>query len=70
MDSVMPAPEALAHNILEFLSVLSSSPLLSMVGKVSIYHTINALFHYYILSDEELRTWSCNHSFFINIPDH
>lgn len=41
-----------------------------MVGKVSIYHTINALFHYYILSDEEFKNWTLNSSYFINAPDH
>lgn len=69
-DSSLNALEALAHNILEFLSVLSSSPLLLMVGKVSIYHTINALFHYYILSEEDFRNWTSTDSYFINLPDH
>jgi hypothetical protein len=62
--------EAIAHNLLELLSVFSSSGMLNLVIKLSIYHLVNALFHYYIMSAYELRTWSCNHLYFVAPPDH
>lgn len=52
------------------LLVFASSGILNLIVRLSIYHLINALFHYYIISATELRTWSCNHLYLVIPFEH
>lgn len=67
-DTAMTACEALAHSCIELLSVLISSQLFSIISKLAIHSLTNVLFHYYMLSNEELRTWDCNALYFVSVP--
>ena len=52
--------EALALASLDFLSVLMSVSQLQGALKLSVHHLTNALFHYLLISDEEIDGWKTN----------
>lgn len=70
IDSVLTPVAAIGHNVLELLSVLSSSNMLRVCVKLSLFHIINALFHYFILSAEEIETWHTNPLYYVSATEH
>lgn len=50
-DALLTPVESLAQAVLEFLSVLTSIPVLHTTVKISIHHLTNVLFHFMIMTD-------------------
>lgn len=59
-DALCTPLEALAHSVLEYLSVLTSIPQLQNALRLSTHHLTNALFHYMLMSEGELKGWKGN----------
>ena len=59
-DALFSTAEALAIASLDFLSVLMSVSQLQGALKLSVHHLTNALFHYLLISDEEIDGWKNN----------
>lgn len=59
-DALCSTVEALALVSLEFLSVLTSVSQLQGAIRVSVHHLTNALFHYMLVSGQELAGWKGN----------
>ncbi|HRC88013.1 MAG TPA: hypothetical protein PK413_20695, partial [Thermoanaerobaculia bacterium] len=63
-DALCSPLEALAHAVLEFLSVLTSVPQLHNAVRLSTHHLTNALFHFMLVGEGELAGWKANPTHF------
>lgn len=52
--------DALAHQVLEFLSTMLSVPAVHSVLRYSLYHLVSCLYHFALLTEFDLRNWRNN----------
>lgn len=52
--------DALAHQAIEFMSTMMSIPALHNVLRYSLYHLVNCLYHYAIITHFDLSNWRNN----------
>ena len=64
-DALLEPMEAVAHSLLEFLSVLTSVPLLQVTIKLSCHHLANCLFHFMLMTEEDEILWRENNTHFL-----
>ena len=57
-DAVLQPVESLVHNILEFLSILTSIPQIQNALKISIHHLTNLLFHFMLMTENDSKGWN------------
>ena len=63
-DAVLQPVESLVHNILEFLSILTSIPQIQNALKISIHHLTNLLFHFMLMTENDSKGWNYNNNHF------